>query len=765
MKFNFKKIAPICAGAILLGSTIGFAGALAQDVSYPTDFENAVVVIGAAGAADMSAANVIANDIAKLTTGVETSVSSGWLATKAGEDLNYGDSIADIDTSLSSDDISDMLADGVYKETKGDTDNDVDYEQTLEFTDGTDTVVFEKDDTVDNEPTATYLKLDKGEIAFNYNLKFTDDVVFTNDTADDFELSKLKILGTEWTITSATETAASALDSLTMMGGAATSTLKSGEKTDLVIDGKTYSIETTVYTDKASFTINGESLTIDSGSTDELADGTVVGVTEVSTSTKEATPDTVTFYLGARKLVLEDGEEVELNGESIDGSNVEITSLANELQEIDISYAPDEDDVFVGVGKSWIDPVFGNVKLVFASLDKTTEKIEVTTSADDGKLKVTDTAGNVLEIPIVDNDTGVYVGDDILADAIVSTGGNLVVADGTTCISTGTTAEGCESLMFLAVDSGGEARIIEIKNFDLSNMEIDFYDNTKGKAIDNVDYINGTTNPLLDLGFMEVNITVTNSSGGNDGGVMKRVNLNDINTYAGTGSVAGAFQTSLEGSLKIAQSGLAVKADLYDSDGNAITYFNFTMDSDGDMQVKNLNATMTAIEEDSDTQVGIDPAKWGAILTWDSEDMNDLTIEYPEEKVIANVYVAPVSAIVSGGGIATVVKDSEIGDLKSTKDLIVVGGSAVNKIAAELLKVASGTYGTDPAWIAATGVGPDMAIIKLFSGADKDFGTGNVALLVAGYEAKDTQAAAKALTTDKKFGVLKTTTASSYSYA
>ena len=160
MKFNFKKVAPICAGAILLGSTIGFAGALAADVSYPNDFANAIVVVGAgAAASDSTAANDIALDIGKLTTGTTASVSGGWLAQKSGSDLNYNDDIEDIDATIDSGDLPDLLADMTYKETKGTTDNEVDYEQYIDFTTGGDTLVFDTNDVDDNEPTDTFLKL------------------------------------------------------------------------------------------------------------------------------------------------------------------------------------------------------------------------------------------------------------------------------------------------------------------------------------------------------------------------------------------------------------------------------------------------------------------------------------------------------------------------------------------------------------------------------------------------------------------------------
>ena len=123
---------------------------------------------------------------------------------------------------------------------------------------------------------------------------------------------------------------------------------------------------------------------------------------------------------------------------------------------------------------------------------------------------------------------------------------------------------------------------------------------------------------------------------------------------------------------------------------------------------------------------------------------------------MANVYVSPVSAIVSGAGMVPVVKDSELGSYKTSKNLVVVGGPAINSVAAELMGLTFPAYGAASGWTA------DQAVLTLYEGK---LTPGKVALLVAGYEAKDTAAAAKALIAEKKFGTLKTTTAEAYSYA
>jgi len=76
------------------------------------------------------------------------------------------------------------------------------------------------------------------------------------------------------------------------------------------------------------------------------------------------------------------------------------------------------------------------------------------------------------------------------------------------------------------------------------------------------------------------------------------------------------------------------------------------------------------------------------------------------------------------------VKDADVATVAG-KNLIVVGGSAVNTVAAELL---GGAY-REAAFTSATGVGAGEFLIQSFDRA------GETALLVAGYAAADTEKA------------------------
>ncbi|OGI12178.1 hypothetical protein A3K64_02485 [Candidatus Micrarchaeota archaeon RBG_16_36_9] len=126
------------------------------------------------------------------------------------------------------------------------------------------------------------------------------------------------------------------------------------------------------------------------------------------------------------------------------------------------------------------------------------------------------------------------------------------------------------------------------------------------------------------------------------------------------------------------------------------------------------------------------------------------TVSYPDVFTFGNVYVlTPTGTVSSGstGGTTTtqrilpitadVVKldtDSDIDSAVNGNDVVIVGGPCVNKIAAQVLDK---TY---PACGASSGIPENAALVQLF--ADK-FATGKTALLVAGWEAANTDLASR----------------------
>ncbi len=97
-------------------------------------------------------------------------------------------------------------------------------------------------------------------------------------------------------------------------------------------------------------------------------------------------------------------------------------------------------------------------------------------------------------------------------------------------------------------------------------------------------------------------------------------------------------------------------------------------------------------------------------------------------------------AIAGSSSALAPVKDSEVADV-SMYNAIVVGGPAVNTVAADLLGLEYPTYGT------AAGVNPGEAVLQLVDNGDK------VALLAYGYEADDTRRAGLVLKNSEDFAL------------
>jgi len=150
---------------------------------------------------------------------------------------------------------------------------------------------------------------------------------------------------------------------------------------------------------------------------------------------------------------------------------------------------------------------------------------------------------------------------------------------------------------------------------------------------------------------------------------------------------------------------------------------------------------------------------FGTIITMDNgdSDQSKATISYPDNQVYALVYMAAAGATTgvsggTGGGKLgyVLVKDTEVSSV-SSKNLIVVGGSCINSVAANL--VGEPACGSD--FTSKTGVGSGQFLIQSFT---SPYASTKVALLVAGYEAAETGWASTYLTTQN----VETTTGKKY---
>ena len=142
-----------------------------------------------------------------------------------------------------------------------------------------------------------------------------------------------------------------------------------------------------------------------------------------------------------------------------------------------------------------------------------------------------------------------------------------------------------------------------------------------------------------------------------------------------------------------------------------------------------------SLQSDSDISQSVDTFGTLVIEDGNTASQKVVTINYPEEQVYADLYVASSGAVISDGSIgAPVILDSEVSTSGADKNLIVVGGSCVNTLAAELLT--SGAASCEGAFTTATGVSAGQYLIQSFSRS------GKIATVIAGYDVTDTAKAA-----------------------
>lgn len=185
------------------------------------------------------------------------------------------------------------------------------------------------------------------------------------------------------------------------------------------------------------------------------------------------------------------------------------------------------------------------------------------------------------------------------------------------------------------------------------------------------------------------------------------------------------------------------------SDG---TYAEVDLNAAADNDDSTIEFTGTSVEnqafDNTDYAGSIDA--WGTYLVEDtSDDDQDVAwFTYSGEQMYADVSVAESSAV--GGTVWTAVKDNEAASYTG-KNVIAIGGTAINKVARKILGLAEDTpvYGTDAAWKTATTVGTN-SVDGLNKGflylATSPYASDKYALLVAGYEGADTEKTANFLT-------------------
>ncbi|PIY60295.1 hypothetical protein COY95_02505, partial [Candidatus Woesearchaeota archaeon CG_4_10_14_0_8_um_filter_47_5] len=625
-------------------------------------------------------------------------------------------------------------------------------------------------------------------------------------TLEDLEDEELFMLGSVYSIVDTAITLNGAL-TLDLIGGDVTDTLEEGQTKTYTIEGKDYEVTALIISDTKNtvlLKVNGEVTSqLSEGDTDKLNDGTEIGIrTIIPNEAGETTGgDLVEFYLGANKLRLRDGNytdgvfsssgnKIEVGDENIEQGDVNIKGTTSSSTEISISYLKYRLSAESVDGNVWVPPGEGireNLKepqgmlspiwdIMYEGLtiapDDTDHRSEIVLNPhgdDRYYLEFTNEAGASYNIPFVDYKNGgtfKYGSDDKdlwfyeynnvsaqlnAPNYVIGRKDYFVVMDKA------------------AVDQGVVSNVLQFSNIDATERRVTFTDEAGG-TIDMI-YDGTTTTAGSASGELTVSGTTHTVYVYYDGtNYFLDVDLNadgDVNRDQAhlvvngggylnldphsmiTPGVAGPSATISHQSANFT---LVTQADMFDENshnrtsgaGDEVLYFTVRKTTDSKLDADTIESAqfINYEEDDSNEDLQRGMSLYGVYVEEKNQDSgaDKVTMWYPDEQVSALVYVSGGETSVSGGSsgdtyrdvvaidVGAAVLDSEVRDVEA-QNLIVVGGPCANTVAMEIMGNPS-PCGKD--------FTEGEAMIKLYQ-----TGGGNVALLVAGYNALDTRRATR----------------------
>ncbi len=431
MKFNFRKISAVITSVLLTGASVAFASAAA----YPEPFvvggvaDVGIVYGTGTGVSDLDQVQAynINLDLQGYTTGGtsgDTVSGEAYSLFTSSKGIYMNESINSVRGSVTDTNLPTVLVDGDFE-----ADVSADYTQMIQLGD-TSTgnyakLLFGQNPTSDDDPVVAF-KLGTDTLAKNYlfNMTITFDQA-VNFTDSDTIGSTLDLFGSTYSVGASSTTTKlyllSSSDELNLVVGG-TSPSPSATVT---IDGETYTVELTTatatdaqikLTDSSGET---ETKTIDEDTSNKML-GVDVSVTDPYSSTALDEEGATVTVSGTGKLLLQDGKKVKKGADedNIDGTLVKITgtSWAKTLTAFTISIgAEDTDTDALLAGESFVDPVFGTVKVDFSSLenDDNRESIKLVASGSDKfKLDMTTHTGDKKSVFWFNNDSGAAILSD-----------------------------------------------------------------------------------------------------------------------------------------------------------------------------------------------------------------------------------------------------------------------------------------------------------------------------------------------------------------
>jgi hypothetical protein len=834
MRLNFKKVSAIAASALMVGMTMGVAAAA---TTYPAPFVSGtgadVAIVYGTGSGVSSLDQVQGYNInldlqSRMTssTGTTTSVTGGdskILSTSARK-LYYGDAINSAYSSLGSNELGSVLADGTFTDLSGTA---YGYIQTVKI--GTAPITFGTSSGDLKDPA---LYIDAGTTAtavanlYNYTLSFTKNVNVSDGV--NVQGQKINILGVDYVIgTSSTNS------TLYLYGSGETMTVSGAESKTVNIAGTDHVIKlvTTADATHATISVDGVSKSVVEGSNYAFSGDINVYIKDVIHPAYAGDIRQAELIVGASTLKLVNGATVKKGADltSIQGTSVMISAAGDGIISgftVAIAAQKSKNDS-IEVGQEFMDPVFGGLKLTLAAanpaIDSTSRGKIVVRTDDTSSAYVTFTsalAGTTGEKELqysYDNDTTATAISPLLAGSQTINGAN---ARGKIHVLEGELAKQGD---WIVVNQGDAGKILYVEDISINTEltgTVTFSDAITGESIPvTVNNVTGTTSGYTMTGNMfggtgytvTANATYVNVTWDAAGvyTLFPRIKLanggwmaflTDTNITNGTTLILPNGITTLETAGQLYQniSGDIVANDTYDngigwlqqnasatmlhiwginntnsggtrtvcnfnaSRGPAILYLEPKKWDDstngdivcipmgsgtteitiGDPVFNGTNSGYLSLQSDTYVKKAVD--KYGTLVTKeDRTNSNGIaTLSYPSSQMYFDVVFSAVAASISGGTAGSVggqignvvVKDTEVSSV-SSKNLIVVGGSCINSVAANLL----GGMACGSDFTTNTGIGSGQFLIQSVAST---YSSSKVALIVAGYEADDTVNAA-----------------------
>ncbi len=716
------------AGAVTLGDFVQVTG---NTMTSP------YIVIGdKAAAADTLAGADIAVALAGQAT--ETVSVSGAMATMAVSDgalvktksdtLYLNEALNATRTKFTYQELPVVLASGTIEVDN----NDVDYTQRL-YTKAQ-YVQFSEADSDWEEPKLN-MELTDGTPLYTYEIRFSPSLDTTN--VGDVEI---ELLGENYVFSDVD--GANHGKQLTLFASSQTETVSAGESITVQAGDDDYVVTvvgagTTADEDWALIDVNGKSQKYYEG--DDIEEGDleayVKSISLVSYPTEYAT---VELFIGSQSMVLHEGDEIALGGESIDGTSVVFDNTTTDIDEIEITYAMD-DDVILEAGDSFTDPVFGGFKVALGGIypgltDSSKDVVKVEGSSNDLKFTFTNLDDMEYKQVLLSYDTSALWQTENGANKDVHFLNNATIA---------------EDEFVVVTDNSEYTYILEFTDFSGSSGEEEatLEDVSTGteytvRANDYGDTIVIGSLDVLVTGFMVggADTIALNNTGGAVDEVAKIITKNGASLTFNVNTTCGPQCTTTNDILSTTD---AVIVNV-EEDGA------FDVDTEVSPEVFSLtvsessnNARVETNETEIENEDGDEAYYLGEsglyILGKDWDEDKYVTLYIPDEAT--PVYVAfgsdPSFSAGEGAEAGTVEQaiqiknsiskmESEVNTATLARDLVLLGGPCANGLVATLLEMSS----TSPDCVNEfTAEYPTEGVITVVEDA---FGSGQKALIVAG---------------------------------